>query len=151
MDIYKFVKRSRKDLFKAFEKERQKCLALGMSEANIFRMHFGKGGDYETWLALCASIRTDHKYCPGRPTSTDEVDQEGVCVSGNSDELDEVEVKHDFNLALKYLTKMQRFCLVEVKKNHRTQQSVADELGIARQNVSKHIKAAKKKLKIFYR
>lgn len=44
-----FTKLSRKSLMKHFECERQEWLIFGMSEADIFRIHFGddgKGGDY---------------------------------------------------------------------------------------------------------
>ena len=147
---------SRKALLAQLEIERQQWLAAGMDEADIFRIHFGdedengRGGDYGVWLSERKFIRTDHKYCPGAPLSIDAADPDGAWISGGRGELDNVEFGIDFDSALSKLTEAQRFCFIEVALNGRTQQSVADDLKVTQQMVDKHLRAAGKKLKIFF-
>ena len=64
--------------------------------------------------------------------------------------MDEAEFNIDLEAALSKLTDQQRACFVEVVLNGKTQQTVADELGIKQQVVDKHIRAAKKKLKNYF-
>ena len=147
---------SRKALIEQLEQERQEWLEAGMDEASIFRIHFGededngKGGDYGTWLSERKHIRGDHKYCPGIPLSIEEADPDGSWICDPRNNLFELETHLDFDGALSKLTELQRYCFVEVAINGRIQQSVADELGIKQQVVDRHIKAAQKKLKIFF-
>ena len=147
---------SRKALLTQFEQERQEWLAAGMSEADIHRIHFGeedkngRGGDYGVWISERKHTRTDHKYSPGAPLSIDEADPSGAWISGGRGELDSAEFSIDLDTALSTLTESQRFCFVEIALNGRKQQSVADELGIKQQVADKHLRAAKKKLKIFF-
>ena len=151
-----FTKLSREQLMENFEQERQEWLTAGMSEVDIFRIHFGteeengKGGDYRTWLDERKHTRSDRKYAPGTPVAIDTVDPSGAWISGGRSGLDDAEFGIDFESALSKLTESQRLCFVEVALNDRTQQSVADELGVRQQIVNKHIRAAKKKLKIFF-
>ena len=157
-----FAKLSKKELLEHFENERQEWLALGMSEADIFRIHFGEvdeygklikpkdgsyDGDYLLWLAERKHTRPDHKYAPGTPVAIDTIDPDGAWISGGRSGIDEAELNVDLEAALSTLTELQMFCFVEVVLDERTQQSVADELGIKQQVVDKHIRAAKKKIK----
>jgi RNA polymerase sigma factor (sigma-70 family) len=151
-----YAKLSRKQLLEQMEIERQEWLALGMTEADVYRMHFGeeheggKGGDYAVWLSERRHTRSDRKYAPGTPVAIDTADPDGVWIHDRRSSPDAVEFNVDLEAALSTLTELQRFCFVEVAVNDRTQQSVADELQIAQQTVDRHIRAAKKKLqKIF--
>ena len=151
-----FHRMSRKQLVEHFEQERQEWLVAGMSEADIFRIHFGeeaengRGGDYRVWLDERKRVRPDHKYAPGIPAIIDTVDPEGAWISSGRGGLDDVEFNIDLEAALSTLTKSQRFCFVEVILNNRTQQEIAAELGIAQPNVFKHVNNSKKKLKNFF-
>ncbi len=156
MDYPYYETLSRKALLERFERERKEWLEAGMSDEDIYRIHFGesdekgRGGDYGVWLAERGHIRPDHKYAPGTPVAIDAVDPDGVWVSGGHGGLDEVEFNIDLDKALSELTHLQRVCFVEVELRKRTQQSVARGLGVKQQVVDRHIRAAKKKLKIFF-
>jgi hypothetical protein len=73
---------------KHLESERRELLAAGMSEADIYRLHFGaehehgRGGDYGVWLAERKHFRPDHKYSPGVPVAIDTVDPDSARISG---------------------------------------------------------------------
>jgi len=156
MEYSDFIKLSRRQLIEHFEAERSEWFSLGMNEANIFRIHFGegnesgRGGDYRIWLDERRHTRPDHKYAPGKPVSLDAVNINSSQISVGNDELCDSEVSIDLEIAVLTLTELQRFCFAEVVLGERTQQSVADDLGITQQVVDKHIRAAKKKLKIFF-
>ncbi|MCL2188189.1 MAG: hypothetical protein FWC16_10465 [Defluviitaleaceae bacterium] len=83
-----FIKLSREQLLEHFEQERQAWLKAGMSEADIFRIHFGeesengRGGDYRVWLNERKQTRPDRKYAPGTPVAIDAVDPDGAWISG---------------------------------------------------------------------
>jgi RNA polymerase sigma factor (sigma-70 family) len=157
MNDHDFVKLSYKQLLEWFERERQEWLAAGMSEAAIHLMHFGtkdekgRGGDYRMWLDERKYTRADHKYAPGSLILTDMDTVDNERVNGGQSEFTDADSKMDFETALLSLTESQKFCFVSVALNGRTQQSVADELGIRQQNVDKHIRAARKKLKKYFR
>jgi DNA-binding CsgD family transcriptional regulator len=157
MNKIDFTKLSRKQLLEHFEQERQEWLAAGMSEADIFCIHFGeehengRGGDYRVWLNERKHTRPDHKYAPGTPVAIDAVDPHGAWINSGRSGFDDVEFNIDLETALFTLTELQRYCFLEVVLNDRTQQSVADDLGIKQQVVDKHIRGAKNKLKIFFR
>jgi RNA polymerase sigma factor (sigma-70 family) len=154
MNNSEYTKFSHKELLKHLENERREWIKSGMSESDVYRIHFGeenengRGGDYRVWLNERSHTRADHKYAPGTPVAIDAVDPNGAWISSG---LDDIEFSIDLDFALSKLTEPQRFCFVEVVQNMRTQQSVADELQIAQQTVDKHIKAAKKKLQRFFR
>jgi RNA polymerase sigma factor (sigma-70 family) len=139
-----------------FEQERREWLEMGMNEADIFRVHFGDepdekfGGDYRVWLDERSRIRPDHKYAPGTPVAIDTADPDNAWISSGRSGLDDVEFNIDLEAALLKLTELQKFCFLEAVLKDRTQQSVADELGVKQQAVEKHIKAAKNKLKNFF-
>jgi DNA-directed RNA polymerase specialized sigma24 family protein len=87
----------------------------------------------------------------GAQASIHEVDPDGDRIVGDDGGLSDVEFQIDLALALSTLTQMQRICFVEVEINGRTQRSVANGLGITQQAVNRHLRAAKQKLKIFFR
>ena len=151
-----FTKLSRKQLMEHFECERQEWLAAGMSEGDIFRIHFGEedenglGGDYRIWLDERKHTRPDRKYAPGAPIAIDAVDPSGAWISGGRSGLDDAEFGIDLDSALLLLTDLQRVCFVEVKLNGRTQSDIADELGISRESVKQAINGALKKLKKYF-
>ena len=150
-----FTKLSRRQLIAHFERERQAWLEAGMSEADIFRIHFGeitgngRGGDYRMWLDERKHIRADRKYSYGTPVTIHDTDDSLWIVNGYS-ELDDVEFNIDLKVAFSKLTELQRFCFVEAVMNDRKQQVIADDLGIKQQVVGRHIKAAKEKLKKYF-
>ncbi|GHV14154.1 hypothetical protein FACS1894219_09880 [Clostridia bacterium] len=162
-DIYKL---KREALMEAFEKERQEWLASGMSEADIYRIHFGdygkdKGerngaepdyGDYGVWLSERKHIRPDHKYAPGVPLSLESVKYEGSWFKdiGATDELLNIEQKADIEVLLLNLTDYQRRCFEEVRLNGRTQSDVAAELCVSRESAKQAVAGAVKKLKKFF-
>ena len=123
-----------------------------MSEADIFKIHFGeedddgKGGDYACWLSERKHIRGDRKYCPGIPLSIEEADPDGSWIRDPSNNLSEIEAQIDIEQALKNLTDFQRFCFVEVCLNGRKCRDVAAECGLHYVTVSKAANVAKKKL-----
>ena len=151
-----FAKLSRKQLIEHFERERLEWLDAGMSEADIFRIHFGdekengRGGDYRVWLNERKHTRPDHKYAPGMPVAIDVVDPSGEWISNGRGGLDDAEFNIDLEAALSKLTELQRFCFVEVVLNGRTQESVAIEIGKTRENVKYAIGAANKNLKKYF-
>jgi hypothetical protein len=160
-----FTKLSKKALLKAFEQEREELLAAGMSEADIFKIHYGEidengninrpkdgsyGGDYLAWLDERKHTRSDHKYAPGTPVALDAVDPDGAWISSGRGGIDDVDFSIDLEAALSALTELQRFCFVEVVMNERTQESVAAEIGKTRANVMYAIGAAKNNLKKYF-
>ena len=153
MDYSDYAKLSRKALIEIFEQERQEWLEAGMSDEDIYRIHFGEedekghGGDYGIWLAERRRVRPDHKYAPGTPVAIDAVDPDGAWVSGGHGGLDAVEFQTDFESALSKLTEIQRFCFVEVCMKDRAYTEVAKRCGKHHSTVQEAVRAAKKKLK----
>jgi RNA polymerase sigma factor (sigma-70 family) len=141
---------------KHLERERQQMLAAGMSEADIYRLHFGeenengRGGDYGVWLSERKHLRPDRKYSPGVPVAIDTIDPDSARISDGKSGLEDIEFEIDLKAAMNTLTELQRLCFIQVELRDRTQKAVADELKISQQMVDKHIKAAKKKLKVFF-
>jgi hypothetical protein len=101
------------------ERERQDWLSAGMSEAGIYRIHFGaeaengRGGDYGVWLSERRHYRADHKYAPGIPVAIDTVDPENAWIGDGQSAVRGVEFQIDLESALDELTELQRFCFVE--------------------------------------
>jgi hypothetical protein len=148
-----FTKLGRKALFKLFEDERQMWLAEGMSESDIYRIHFGTGdgySDYGVWLSERKHTRTDHKYARGTPVAIDAADLDSAWISGGDGGIGDAIANIDFEAALSKLTPLQRHCYVETVMKERTQQSVADELGKCREDVKYAVGAAKRNLKKYY-
>jgi RNA polymerase sigma factor (sigma-70 family) len=90
-----------------------------------------------------------HKYT-GIPVSLEEIAENGAETAANRNGYDEVETALDLERALATLTELQRLCFVEVELNGRTQQSVADHLGVSRESVKQAVFGAKKKLKKYF-
>jgi hypothetical protein len=90
-----YTKLSRKRLLEQFEQERWEWFDAGMSEADVYRVHFGeeyengKGGDYAVWLAERRRARVDQKYATGVPVADDTVDPDGARISGGRGGLDD--------------------------------------------------------------
>lgn len=151
MKEHDFANLDRKALFITFEEERHAWLEAGMDEAQIFIVHFGEdgnGGDYATWLSDRKHTRTDHKYCPGRPLSIEEIDPDGCWVCDPNDKLEDIETQIDLAQALKTLTKFQRYNFEEVCLNGRTYRDVATECGKHYMTIAESVRSAKKKLEI---
>lgn len=151
-----FRKLSRKELLEHFERERQEWLNAGMSEADIFRIHFGeenedgRGGDYRMWLDERKHVRPDHTYAPGIPVAIDTVDPNGAWISDGRSGLDEVEFNIDFESALSKLTELQRFCFIEICVRNRTYREIAAERKKSLGTITDAVFTAKKKLKNFF-
>jgi len=150
------TKLSRRQLIIHFEIERQEWLLLGMSEADIFSIHFGniyengRGGDYRIWLDERKHIRSDHKYTPGTTVAISDIDPKGVWIGDDRRILDEVDVMIDLNSVLKSLTSKQKYCFEEIVLKGRTQSDVAQDLGIGQPKVNKHLHNAKSKILKFF-
>jgi DNA-binding CsgD family transcriptional regulator len=153
MDTPNYKRLSRKEMLAHFEQERQEWLKAGMSEADIFYIHFGnesedgRGGDYRVWLDERKHTRSDHKYAPGTPVAIDVVDPNSAWIGGDKGGLCEVEFGIDLEIALAQLTSLQRSSFIEVRLNGRTQADVATALGVSRESVKQAINGALKKLK----
>ena len=156
MDNPNFTKFSRKQLMEHFERERQEWLKAGMSDAAIFRIHFGdesengRGGDYRLWLDERKHTRPDHKYSPGTPVAIDAVDPDGAWISGGHGGLDDVEFDIDFEAAMASLTDLQRFCFIEICIKDRKYRDVATERSKSLGTITEAIKSAKNKLKKYF-
>jgi hypothetical protein len=150
------TKLSRKQLIEHFGQERREWLAAGMSEADIFRVHFGeetengRGGDYRVWLNERKHTRADHKYAPGTPVAIDAVDPEGAWIDGGRGGLDDVEFGIDIETVFSTLTELQRKSFTGVRLNGRTQADVANELGVSRESIKQALNGALKKLIKFF-
>ncbi|MDR0531135.1 MAG: hypothetical protein LBG83_03610 [Oscillospiraceae bacterium] len=95
-------------------------------------------------------FNSDRKHSRRYPISLESCEYEGEWFGEKHNSIEESESAVQWEQASAALTDLQRICFVEVCLNGRTQQEVADQLGIAQQGVDRHIKAAKKKLqKIF--
>ena len=84
------------------------------------------------------------------PISLENCAYEGEWFEDKDNPINDTETAIQWKQTSVALTELQRFCFVEVCLDGRTQQSVADELGIRQQVVDRHIKAAKKKLKVLF-
>ena len=146
----------RVELARLFEQERREWFGAGMSEADIYRMHFGdecdngRGGDYRVWLWECARVRANRKYAPGAPVSLEEADPDGEWISAGRGALDDVDFDADLEAAMSMLTALQRTSFVEVRLNGRTQADVATELCVSRESVKQAIDGALKKLRKYF-
>jgi RNA polymerase sigma factor (sigma-70 family) len=147
VDNENFSRLSRKAFFLQQERERQKWLIAGMSEAGIFHAH---REDYFVWLSEKAYNRTDHKYMPGGTLSLETVLASGVRIRESTNYISDAEVLMDFEAALDYLTDLQRHCFVEVRLNRKTQAEVSENLGVSRESVKQAIAGAIKKLKKYF-
>ena len=153
---YDYANLGRKTLILKLEQERQAWLNAGMNEADIYRIHFGeddengKGGDYGVWLSERKHIRTDRKNSLGATLSIDEADSNGIWICDTRDELSDTEIKIDLKHALETLTKLQRYCFMEICVKKRTYREVAQDLEKCYTTVEMAVIRAKRKLeKVF--
>jgi RNA polymerase sigma factor (sigma-70 family) len=150
------TKLTRKQLVEHFEQERQEWLAAGMSESDIFRIHFGegsengRGGDYRVWLDERRHTRKDHKYAPGTPISIDEVGADKIPISDERMGLDEVEFHIDLETALAMLPTAQRNLVEAIVSETMTPAEYARSEGISKAAVSGTLKRTRKNLRNFY-
>ena len=150
------TKLSRKRLMVHFEHERQEWLAFDMSEADIFRIHFGepnengRGGDYRMWLDERRHIRDDHKYAHGAPVSTEDL-AHGIGLCGGSGEVFAgIELSVDLKKALITLTELQRKYFVLNRINGYSCSEIARIYGKDESTIRESLRAADKKIKKFF-
>ena len=159
-----YTTQSRAAFLAYLEKERHEMLAAGMSEADIFRMHFGEidengkprkdvyPGDYAVWLSERKHIRPDHKYSYGTPQSLDDIKYEGDWFTDNSAEnlLVNIEQTIDIEAILKTLPPKQSALVRALVFDGVTSAEYAAKNGISKAAVSKNLKRIKKVLKLFF-
>ena len=157
-----YTKKSRAAFFAHLEQERREMLSAGMSEADIFRIHFGEfdekgnirkdsySGDYAVWLSERKHIRSDRKYARGTPQSLDAMIQEDCEPAEAFNCIADTDEKIDAEYTLNILTEFQKRCFVEVRLNGKTQSEVALELGVSRESVKQAVLGAVKKLKKYF-
>ena len=93
---------------------------------------------------------SNRRHGRNNPISLENCEYEGEWFEDKRNPIKETETAVQWEQARASLTDLQRFCFVEVCLNGRTQQSVADKLGIKQQVVDRHIRAARKKIKSFF-
>ena len=151
-----FTKLSREQLMEHFEQERQEWLTAGMSEVDIFRIHFGteeengKGGDYRIWLDERKHTRSDRKYAPGTPVAIDTVDPSGAWISGGRSGLDDEEFGIDLETALSDLPTAQRELVEAIVFDGITPAEYAKRKRISKAAVSQTLSRVRKNLKFFF-
>jgi len=142
---------------KHFEQERQEWLAAGMNEADIFRIHHGeleengRGGDYRIWLDERKHTRSDHKYAKGESLSfCDELyDEEEY--TGNSNEIERLELSIDLAKVLSKLTERERFLVAAVYYHGRSYSEIAKEERKHRSTIMREVKTVTEKFKQLYK
>lgn len=163
MNNTNYTKRGRINFLTCLEQERQQMLAEGMSEADIFRIHFGEydengeprkdiyPGDYSTWLSERKHIRPDHKYAPGTPVSLENMNYEGAWFADNAaaDILLGVEQTIDIEAILKTLTPKQKALAEALFFEDISSSQYAENNDISKSAVSQTLAILKKKLKSF--
>jgi DNA-binding CsgD family transcriptional regulator len=138
------------------ERERQEWLAAGMTEAEIYEIHFGKpdedgrGGDYGVWLTERKHYRGDHKYAPGVPVAIDTVDPESARIADGQEAINEVAFQIDLEAAMLNLTPLQRRYFTMVRLDEYSVSEAARLDGKDESTVREAIKAAEKKLKKYF-
>jgi RNA polymerase sigma factor (sigma-70 family) len=142
---------------KHLEREHQEWLAAGMTEADIYRIHFGeehengRGGDYGTWLSERAQIRGDRHFAPGVPQSLESVRYEGDEYADHSaaNEIRRIEAKTDINAAINALPTAQANLVRAVYEDDITPAQYAERVGMSKANAYKLWRKAKTKLNEF--
>jgi hypothetical protein len=137
------------------ERERQKWLAAGMSEADIFCIHFGgddengHGGDYGAWLAERAQIRGDHQFAPGVPQSLESVKYESLELADAraTNEIISVELEADIIAAIKALPAAQAKIAEAIYKEGINPAQYAGRTGMSKANAYRLWEKARTKLK----
>jgi len=119
------TKLTRRQLIKHFEQERQEWLAIGMNEADIFRIHFGetdengKGGDYRMWL-------DEYNHNRHKSVSMEDVEYEGEWFSDNSDFLSDLIQAEDVTRLRAAMTKLLPKQQVLIKRIYFSNEKVID-------------------------
>jgi len=141
---------------KHFEQERQEWLAIGMNEADIFRIHFGeidengKGGDYRMWLDERKHIRSDHKYSYCKPVSLESMDYGGEWFSDNSDFLSDLIKTEDvtrLHIAIAKLLPEQQILIKRIYFNNEKIVDIATEQGVSKVAIHNRLAKIQKKFK----
>jgi RNA polymerase sigma factor (sigma-70 family) len=151
------AKRSRKQLLDQMETERREWLEAGMSEADIYRIHFGeededgRGGDYRVWLSYQAIADAKRKYAPGAPLSLDAFKYEGALFIDpkSEDELTNTEQTADIETALSALPPGQAKLARALIFEGITPAEYARRNGISKAAASKTLGKLQKKLESF--
>ena len=160
----KYTKQSRTAFLKFLEQERQEMLAAEMSEADIFRIHFGETdengkprknvypGDYAIWLSERKHTRPDHKYARGTPQSLEAVMYEGnwFCDDAAAELLLNVEQTADIESVLQTLTLKQQVLVRALVFDDVTSAEYALANNLDKSTVSRNLDGARKKLKKFF-
>ena len=158
MTIVDITELSRRQLMKFFEKERQEWLALGLSEAVIFNIHFGdenengRGGDYRMWLDERKYHRPDHKYCRGTPISLSDVVYEGSWFEDHFAlvSIESVIQEIDIESILSTLTEKQADLIRAIVFDDKSCAEYARENGLNKSTVSRNLDRAREAIKLLY-
>lgn len=155
MNSIDITKLKRKQLIEHFERERQEWLSLGMSEADIFRIHFGereggRGGDYRMWLDERKHTRSDHKYAQGVPLSFDDVIFNCGIHSNRNEGIEYMEFSADFERALLTLTELQKQYFIKYHFEGFAYTEIALSFGKDESTIREAIKSANKKIEKFF-
>ena len=164
MNSTKYSKQNRVTFLAHLEQERQEMLAAGMSEANIFRMHFGETdengkpcknvypGDYAVWLSERKHIRPDHKYARGTPQSLETIKYEGDWFADNAaaDILLNIEQTVDIEAILQTLTPKQQALVRALVFDGSIPAEYARDNNLNKSTVSRNLERAQKSLKKFF-
>ena len=145
------TKLTRRQVMSHFEQERRKWLKIGMSEADIYRIHFGeenengRGGDYRIWLDERRHTRSDHKYALGTPISFECLTCDEYADS--RDGIECIEFYANLENALGTLTDLQRkyFVLVFIKGYSYSEIAIVE--GKNRSTIFRLVETAVKKIK----
>ena len=153
-----FTNLTRRQIMKHFEQERHEWLAIGMNEADIFRIHFGeidengKGGDYRMWLDERKHSRSDHKYSHYKPVSLESMDYEGEWFSDNSDFLSDLIQAEDvtrLHTAISKLLPEQQTLIKRIYFNNEKIVNIAVTQGVSRPAISQRASTILRNLKKF--
>jgi hypothetical protein len=170
--VYKKMKST---LHREIEQERQAWLKAGMSEADIFRIHYGDDngsgitsgddeeyvypGDYAIWLKERSHTRDDYKYIGKRVFLDDNMSDDNSefdiltfsdTIGKLCDEMVNIPIKIDFERAFAKLTDKQKYYFTEVCLNGRTLKDVAAECGRHHSVVDDGVKLARKNLQKYF-
>ena len=156
MIITDFSRFSRRQLMNYFEKERFEMLIAGMSEAAIFRIHFGEldengiGGDYRMWLDERKHVRSDHKYALGTPISINVLPYDGELLRDRTGDITDIELSVDIKRALEMLTDLQRRYITLYYVEGYNYREIARLDGKSASTIFRLVQSAIKNLKIYF-
>ena len=116
------------------EKWRQFLMEADAAEANNNRCH----------------TRADHKYAPGEPVSLDSLEYEGEWFADRSGNIESAEFSADLERALETLTDLQRRYFVMARLEGYSYAEIARIFGKTEATVRGALKAADRKMKLFF-